>query len=174
MGQAKGELLIDGEPLAVRIARELNGAGWPVTVLGRHPLPGHAFLADQESYAGPAGALRRFQPSSDLVFVAACDLAAFRGEVPEHLAERLAHFDAVIPLIGGIPQSLCALYRADSFAQLRDLETFRMRDWLKVLNPCLLEGLPFPAAWITSVNTPRELQDLLAQMGTRACRETGE
>ena len=77
MGEDKAALLVDGEPLGHRTARVLAEAGYPVTVLGAEPLEGHGFQRDASPHEGPLTALRRFKPTAEAVFVAACDMPVF-------------------------------------------------------------------------------------------------
>ena len=74
MGFDKASIAIDGVPQADRIVRQFLAAGLPVTVLGRQPINGAAFLPDEEMFGGPIAALTRFVPSAEFVFVSSCDL----------------------------------------------------------------------------------------------------
>lgn len=167
MGIAKDKLPIKGVPLGAKIARELTTAGWPVTVLGREQIDGYPFLKDSADYAGPLAALRKFQPGADYVFLCACDMPLFRGEVVKLLlAEMQPEDDAIVPVLDGRPQPLCAIYRKKCFYKMvanPDME--RITEWLTKFNTRNLETLPFSADWITAVNTPDELQALLGRAG---------
>lgn len=118
MGEDKAGILIDGVPQAQRIADALGAVGLPVTVLGREPIPGHAFLRDANEFAGPLSALAQFAPSADAVFVCSCDLPLFDARIASTLAERLGDRDASVPQVNGFRQPLCALYRAKAFAHI--------------------------------------------------------
>lgn len=118
MGEDKTGILIDGVPQAQRIADALGAVGLPVTVLGREPIPGHAFLRDANEFAGPLSALAQFAPSADAVFVCSCDLPLFDARIASTLAERLGDRDASVPQVNGFRQPLCALYRAKAFAHI--------------------------------------------------------
>lgn len=165
MGMSKAHLTVKGVPLGARIAAELDRAGWPLTVLGQEPIAGYPFLADLKEFAGPLAALRQYQPGGDLVFVAACDMPLFRRDVVKALVEMLdPEADAILPVLDGKPQPLSAIYRKKCFYQLvAHPEMERMSDWIAHLKIQKVENLPFPADWITSVNTPNELQALLAR-----------
>lgn len=167
MGMPKAQLIVKGVPLGDRIAAELHRAGWPVTVLGQQAIPGHRFIQDTKEFAGPLAALKRYQQGADLVFIAACDMPLFRRDVVKALADAFdAEADAILPVLDGQLQPLCGIYRKRCFNQLiarPDLE--RMSDWIAHLNVQRVEELPFPAEWITSVNTPSELQALLRRDG---------
>lgn len=158
MGSDKATLLVKGQPMAVRIAHELLGAGLPVTVLGREPLPGCAFIEDAEEYQGPLSALRRFVPSEDVVFVASCDMPLFRAEVVTQLQSALGKREAALPILDDRRQPLCGLYRASAFDKMLDLSSQRMIDWIALLN--VADVTIRPENLVRSCNTPEELQAL--------------
>ncbi len=167
MGIAKDKLPIRGVPLGAKIASELVKAGWPVTVMGREQIDGYPFIKDAREFAGPLAALRQFQPGADVVFVAACDMPLFHGEVAKALLALMQpEDDVVIPVIDGRQQPLCAVYRKRSFYRLiAKPEMERMTEWLGQLKVRTIEELPFSVDWITAVNTPDELQTLLGRAG---------
>lgn len=159
MGSSKAGLIVDHKPLGLRTAQILEAAGWPVTVLGRDPIAGYPLIQDAEVYAGPLAALRGFHPQAELVFVASCDMPQFHGEVASVLAEQMSEADAIVPLVDGYPQLLCAVYRARAFDEIPP-DGVRMRDWLACLNVQYIEELPFPTIWLRSANTLDELRKL--------------
>jgi molybdopterin-guanine dinucleotide biosynthesis protein A len=110
MGLDKASLEVDGRPLAEFIAQRLLVGCNPVTVLGRAPIAGFDFIGDEGEYEGPLVALSRFAPIRDWIFVASCDLAAFDARVPRFLLSRAGSSRAVVPMIAGRLQPLCALY----------------------------------------------------------------
>jgi molybdopterin-guanine dinucleotide biosynthesis protein A len=121
MGEDKSLLIIEGVPQAERIASQLKGIDVAVTVLGKSPLEGCAFLEDEDLHAGPTAALAKFQPSASHVFVASCDLPRFDARLVRLLAETIGDREAAVPDVNGFRQPLCALYRAEAFDRLRDL-----------------------------------------------------
>ncbi|MGV3614830.1 MAG: molybdenum cofactor guanylyltransferase [Fimbriimonas sp.] len=174
MGQDKASLPIDGIPQAQRIVDELRAKGLPVTVLGRVPIEGAAFLADAEEFAGPAAALARFHPTADAVFVASCDLPLFDIRIVDLLLDHLGERLAVAPIVDTWRQPLCALYRSTAFGSLTQVvaEGYRcpMR-WLDRLDPVLLDEEALLAVGIDpratlGANTPEELSDALRHRRT--------
>lgn len=163
MGIAKAHLVVKGVPLGDRMANELHRAGWPVTVLGQEAIAGHNFIKDVKDFAGPLAALKQYRQGADLVFIAACDMPLFRRDVVKAIADAFdPEADAILPVLEGQLQPLCGIYRKRCFNQMiahPNME--RMSDWIGHLKVQRLETLPFPAEWITSVNTPGELQALL-------------
>lgn len=168
MGREKSRLLVDGEPVAERTARELGRFCERVTILGREKLSGHHFLADQDEFAGPLVALSRFKPTADMVFVASCDLPLFDGETV-HLLHSLATAgsDAVVPEIGSHLQPLCALYSPDSWTHISlEGEKKSLMSWLRSLKVRVVGEQEFVSAGISlkslqSANTPNEWATLM-------------
>lgn len=176
MGADKAALLIDGVPMAHRIAQIASEACSRVTVLGREPLPGLSFLLDREEGAGPLSALADFQPTSSLVFIAACDMPLFCAGIIEGFAQSIDEADdALIPSINSRPQPLCGLYRNSCWDVLRDsvrAGNRRVMEWLDAMHIHLIReaqilelGLDLDS--IIAVNTPEELSELLSRRHDR-------
>lgn len=166
MGTDKAGLLVNGELLGHRLARQLRIAGCEPTVLGRTPIEDYRFLPDDQMFAGPLSALRAFTPTSELVFVLSCDVPLFDASVCTILLSVLEQSDAAIPMISGRLQPLCALYRRSAWNSLAELRSERVMDWIATLNARALDekaltSSGIDAAWCTSVNTPSELEELL-------------
>jgi len=170
MGQDKASLLVDGVPLAERIVSSLLRAGVPVTVLGRSPIEGAAFLPDAEDFSGPLSALARFKPSAGTVFLTSCDVPLFDVELVGVLARQLNESEAVTPVIEGYRQPLSALYRASAFDRLPALIAQGKRSmmaWLDSLDVDEIDEAGIVRAGLdprclASANTPEELAWLLA------------
>jgi molybdopterin-guanine dinucleotide biosynthesis protein A len=158
MGRDKAKLLVEGEPLAARIARLIRERDIPVTALGREPIEGCAFHPDEEEFAGPLAALSGFKPNRARVFVASCDLTGFNPAVIDLLDARLTSYDAAIPLSNRKLQPLCALYRASAFDQLSQLAATgekRIMRWIDSLR--IVEVEDVEESWVRNVNTPDDL-----------------
>lgn len=157
MGQEKSKLLVAGEPLGQRIARLLTEGEIPVTVLGREPLPGCSFVADEEELAGPLAALARFTPSREFVFICSCDVPGFSPELVSDLESQISHHEAAVPVVDGRLQPLCALYHGSAFAKATDLVRDgekRIMRWVDALN--VVHVSPREESWASNVNTPEE------------------
>lgn len=169
MGRDKASLPIDGVPQAKRVVDALLTKVVNVTVLGRQPVEGAEFLPDAEEFAGPAAALARFEPTADAVFVASCDLPLFDPRIIDLLAAELEGHRAVAPLVDDWRQPLCALYRAETFATLKEVAAEGIRcpmKWLARLDPRLLDEAALTQAGIDpratlGANTPDELAEAL-------------
>ncbi|MBS1720342.1 MAG: molybdenum cofactor guanylyltransferase [Armatimonadetes bacterium] len=167
MGFDKASILIESVPLAVRLARMLQEAGWEPTILGRTPLDGYCFHPDNEVERGPLAALRAFCPTSHLVFVLSCDVPLFDGAVARALKSCLGEKEAAIPAIDGRLQPLCGVYRREAWERLSIVDSARIMDWVEALDVEIvteveLLRLGVQPDWCRGVNTPSELKTLLA------------
>ncbi len=172
MGSDKSTLVVDGLPLGERTAQELARTSTRVTVLGQSPLPGHAFLADEGSFRGPLCALSRFVPHEPMVFVCSCDMPLFDARIVPVLESHICRHDSVsalVPVVDGETQPLCALYRAPAFLMIQTVLAEgrkSMRAWLDTLwveeideAVLVAEGLK-PHSY-HNANTPEALSRLL-------------
>jgi molybdopterin-guanine dinucleotide biosynthesis protein A len=163
MGADKASILLNGEPMAVRVAKALAERCEKVTILGRVPIEGFAFIQDEEEYAGPLFALSRFQPTADLVFLASCDLVCFGARLVDDLLTRLGDRAAVIPVHDGKAQPLCALYRAEALARLQEMVLAgerRMMAWVASIDALEVAATDLPhGRACRSVNTVEELTE---------------
>lgn len=175
MGRDKASLPIGGEAQAARIVRLLAEAGVSTTVLGKSPVEGAAFLADDASVRGPIDALRRFRPTFDAVFVLSCDLPRFDARLVSVLRETLGDALAAAPFVDGFRQPMVALYRREAFGRIPDDARCPM-DWLKSLDPVLVgEGALGELANATrGANTPEELAALMEPLSPPGERGRGE
>lgn len=169
MGSDKAHLQVGGEPLAHRIARKLRDHCSRVTVLGREPIAGCGFLADQEEFSGPLSALARFTPTSELIMVASCDLPCFDGRLVQFLMSKLEGAQAVVPQSEGHLQPLCALYSARAWPKLKDAVVNGKKSlmaWLdcipyRTVSPEELAVTGMDPRAIQGANSPEELAQLL-------------
>ena len=137
MGTDKSQIPIDGVPMAQRIIQSLTTVGLKVTVLGRHPIDGVHFQRDLDEFGGPLAALAAYQPKTEFVFVASCDLPLFDARVVSRLTSKIGESEVAIPIIGDRPQPLCAVYRASTFIKLTEVFAQgerRIMTWLDRLN----------------------------------------
>lgn len=164
MGRDKASLLIDGEAQAARIVRLLAEAGVSTTVLGKAPIPGAGFLADDETVGSPIDALRRFRPSAEFVFVLSCDLPRFDSRLVGVLVEAIGEAQAAAPFVDGFRQPMVALYRRSAFDRL-DEDARCPMDWLKALDPVLVDEATLGnlAHATRGANTPEELAALVGE-----------
>lgn len=150
MGQDKARLSINGEVLAGRIARDLQNVCARVTILGKELVEGFEFLADTEEFAGPLVALSRFEPRSEAVFVASCDLPRFDARLVDFFQAVMGENDAVLPVYEDKLQPLCALYRASCWRGMSEV---------------IGEGRKNVMAWLDRLSHNTVMPDEIAQAG---------
>ncbi len=159
MGKDKASILIEGEPLADRIARLIGSLGIPITVLGRSPISAHGFLADPEEFAGPLAALARFKPTREFIFVSSCDIPGFNAQIIQDLSKSIGSHQAAVCVVDHRLQPLCSLYRADAFPianLLVQQGEHRVMKWLDQLQA--VTHAPADPDWARNVNYPEELE----------------
>jgi len=169
MGQDKAQIEIEGVPIAIRIGRALQDAGYPVTVLGSNSIEEFSFQPDLEEYQGPLSALSKFWPNAELVFVASCDMPLFDASVVKLLESKIGDADACVPNLEGRLQPTCALYRTTSLQTARETIGEGKKSlfaWLEKLKVREVTEDELRAAGIKrraclGANTPEELQALL-------------
>lgn len=165
MGRDKAAILVNGEPMIERLVRLLTSAGYLCTVLGPQG------TADREPGSGPLRALADFSPSAPWVFVCACDLPRFDPAAVGYLRSKADGFDAVIPVLGGKPQPLAALYSATAVQAVKSLDQNerRIMAWTQLLHAKMIEEAEMTRddmspKFLTSANTREEWQRLLSEV----------
>jgi molybdopterin-guanine dinucleotide biosynthesis protein A len=170
MGQPKQLLLVDGEPIALRVARALAAVTHEIALGGDGAVPpeldAYPRLADAPEVQGPLAALvaaSRKHPDAAWL-IAACDLARVTAAAARWLiSERHRDRIAVIPRRDGRPEPLFAVYEPGIAGDLEGLARSGRPA------PRLLAGLPgvhspeVPEALraaFTNVNTPADLAEL--------------
>jgi molybdopterin-guanine dinucleotide biosynthesis protein A len=76
-------------------------------------LPGVREIKDVYRGSGPLGGIHAglFCARNGTVFVTACDMPFFQAKLARRLLELSDGYDAVVPVDGGRPQPLCAVYK---------------------------------------------------------------
>jgi len=126
LGVAKATLLLDGERLVDRVARVLVGVAATVVEVG----PGYTTLAavrEEPPGSGPlaalvagAAALGARDDRARAALVLAVDLPFVDAPLLAWLASHPAP-GTVVPVVDGVPQTLCARYSHDALAVAPDL-----------------------------------------------------
>jgi molybdopterin-guanine dinucleotide biosynthesis protein A len=169
MGQDKANLVIDGEPLAVRTAALLLAVAAPVIEVGpgytglltvREAPPGSGPLAAVA--AGAAALAGRGHAGPALVV--ATDLPRLTGAYLEALANASGDETSAVPRDpSGRPQPLCARYSAAALATAQRLVTDGHRSMAALLDRVPVAWFDGPAATevLCDVDTPEDLAAML-------------
>jgi molybdopterin-guanine dinucleotide biosynthesis protein A len=125
-GVDKATLLVDGERLVDRALRVLGAVADPVREVGPAYASSDAVREDPPG-GGPLAAvvagwdaLGRAAAPVEAVLVLAVDLPFVESRLLEWLARHGAR-ESVVPVVGGVPQPLCARYGANALDVARDL-----------------------------------------------------
>ncbi|MBI5143128.1 MAG: molybdopterin-guanine dinucleotide biosynthesis protein B [Nitrospirae bacterium] len=177
MGRPKAGILIDGEPMAARIARvlgEATGSAAPMLLGAGHVPESLAMLdrlPDATHISGPIAGLvaaMRWSPESAWL-ICAVDMPRISPEAIRWLlGERRAGRWAVMPHLAGKdrPEPLFACYEpmimpeVETMALRGELRLRRLADHLKVATPAVPEEF-VPA--FTNLNTPEDLRMFLEE-----------
>jgi molybdopterin-guanine dinucleotide biosynthesis protein A len=121
MGQDKSQLLLAGETMVERLARELSKLTQEITLVGARSEPpkGLENISDVHPDWGALGGIHSALHACQAKWAAivACDLPFVTGEMVSHLLQLAndndaAPFDAVVPIqTDQRPQPLCGIYQ---------------------------------------------------------------
>jgi molybdopterin-guanine dinucleotide biosynthesis protein A len=117
MGTPKAELVVDGAPMAVRVADAARAAGAAAVAAVGSPVPGTEHLVEDEPGAGPLGAVLaalRWAGGDD-VLVLSCDLLTPAAVAMRALVDELRSdpdVDVAVPVAGGRTQWLHGAWRS--------------------------------------------------------------
>lgn len=192
MGRDKALLPFGSVTLLDQTLKKLTTCADEVLVVGRsapegtscHPLV--RFEADttvwpsgKSSMAGLHSALTL--ASHDWIFVLACDMPFFNPSLLELLKRHCNGAQAVVPLLDGSPQPLCALYHKSVARQthrLLERDELRLRQFLKD-RKLKIVFVEVPESFLKdqiffNVNTPEDYQQAQDLCQRRDCREGEE
>ncbi len=148
MGRDKSFVELTGKPLIARVIEEVNSLALPIIIIANQPetyqvlgLPVFTdVLPDRSSLAGLYSAV--YHSPTDYTLCVACDMPFLNPPLLDHLLSLRTGYDAVVPMIGGHPQGLHALYRKTCLpVMLKRLEKkhLRIRDLVSLLNTCWVD-----------------------------------
>jgi molybdopterin-guanine dinucleotide biosynthesis protein A len=169
MGRDKATLLVDGAPMAIRVADALREAGaTEVFAVGGDVAAlesmGLSVVADDEPGEGPfpatLTALRR--SSSDVVVVLSCDLVAPSATTIATLVDQVrAAGPAVVgavPVVDGYEQWTHAAWRREALDPLQTARQAGVGSLRRACGDLLLARLPdLPAADLADADQPGDL-----------------
>jgi molybdopterin-guanine dinucleotide biosynthesis protein A len=127
MGSDKGLVELAGKPLIVHVVEQVSRLSLPIILITNQP-ERYSFLGlpilpdiftERSSLNGLYSAV--FYSRSDYTLCLACDMPFVNPALLEYLLSLRAGYDAVVPLVGGHPQALHALYRRTCLAPMRRL-----------------------------------------------------
>jgi molybdopterin-guanine dinucleotide biosynthesis protein A len=176
MGRDKAFLPIGGVPIFERVLEVLKRHLEKVILIGDRPerftrygLPVHPDLYPGSSLGGLYTGLHVSE--TRYIFAAPCDLPFASDDLLQYVISLREEFDVVVPMTGGDPEPLFALYSKDCLNPMRELleaGNFRIFDFYprirvrRVLETDLRHLDGSDKAFL-NVNTPEEYERLLRE-----------
>ncbi len=116
MGFPKHQLMVDGRRVLDELHDKLSHLFVETIVVGRdvvNPPPGTRIAEDLFAVRSPLVGIHAGLTASptDLTFVVACDMPYVEPSLVEYLLSRSESVDAVVPIVRGYYEPLCAVYR---------------------------------------------------------------
>lgn len=134
MGSRKEWLTLGGETVLARLAREFRPLAEPIIVAtGKEapvpPLPPSITIVrdlhdDRGPLAGMYAGFLALPPHVDRAFVISCDMPLMTSPVVRLLDSQLKEAWCALPVIHGVPQPLCAIYRREAIGNIELLLNF--------------------------------------------------
>ena len=126
MGFPKHRLTVDGQPVLLRLHERLGSLFAETIVVGRgidSLPPGIRTAEDRYAVRSPLVGIHAGLSASrtDLAFVTACDMPHVEPALVEFLLAQAEGVDAVVPVVRGYYEPLCAVYRRSCIAPIEDL-----------------------------------------------------
>ena len=168
MGVDKATLLVQGEPMAVRVARALELGGCrPVYAVGGgadlHRAIGLPGVADEHPGEGPLGgvitALAHQHGDVTAVFVVACDLPELQPDTVRRVLDGLGGHEVVMAWTDRM-EPLCAVWRVGVLAHLRAEFAQGRRSVHEAIAGLDVAFVELDEALLRNVNTPGDLDRL--------------
>lgn len=147
MGVDKASLVYQGEEMGARVARVLSECCDVVTILGNKPVPGFDLLNDELRFGGPLQALAALRAVRPVVFVASCDVPFLTSQTVGTLCGLLtpeSAASAIVPVVGGRLQPLCAAYKDEAFTLIPTALAERRTSVLSWIDLLMCERLDEP------------------------------
>jgi molybdopterin-guanine dinucleotide biosynthesis protein A len=181
MGRDKAMIELHGETFLRRCVVAVRTVAESIVIVADRPerfrLAGCRVVGDLYPGAGPVGAiitgLLALGDGSHIVV--ACDMPFLQGDLLKLLLDRSADdVDAVVPLVAGRPEPLCAVYRHTAIAPLQErlrggeraahraLDAIRTR----YVDEAELRGVDPHLLSFVNINTPADAARWLALGGT--------
>lgn len=161
MGTDKSFVMLAGKFLIAHVIERASVLGLPVMIIANQPERYQVFglpvmsdvLPDRSSLGGLYAAI--YHSRSDFTLCVACDMPFLNPELLTYLIGLRDGYDAVVPVIGGHPQGLHALYSKTCLEPMRrqlEQNQLKIRDFSAHVN----------TSWIDEDNLRRYDADLTA------------
>jgi molybdopterin-guanine dinucleotide biosynthesis protein A len=167
MGRDKATMLVDGVPMAARVAAALAAGGCEqvVAIGGDRAALGLIVVPDLHPGEGPLGgiitALHDLPDEVEVVFVASCDLPALTGVAVHTVLETLLDHPTadVAVAVGDRDQPLCSAWRLTALPTLEHLFHTGERRVTTAVESLAMVRVPVSAQVLRNVNTIADLHE---------------
>ncbi len=168
LGPDKCWLAVGGVPMIVRVCQAVARVVDDILVVGGDRGPsGIDLVADERAMAGPLAAIATgmHKVPADAYLVVSCDVPFVSSELLACLVDALVGADAVVPVVSGRDQPLCAAYSSACLAAIeqalargqRRVDSFFEQVGLRRIPEKELRQFGSPDRLLLNVNTPEDL-----------------
>ncbi len=125
MGTDKSFVELGGKPLIAQVIERACPLGLPMMIIAKQPECYQVFalpvmmdvLPDRSSLSGLYSAI--YHSRSDFTLCVACDMPFLKPELLAYIISLRTGYDAIVPVVGGHPQGLHALYNKTCLEPMR-------------------------------------------------------
>jgi molybdopterin-guanine dinucleotide biosynthesis protein A len=172
MGRDKSFVELDGKPLITHVIEHLSVLGLPLMIIANQPERYQVFglpvmtdvLPNRSSLGGLYSAI--YHSPSNFTLCVACDMPFLNPALLAYIASLRTGYDAVVPVVGGHPQGLHALYSKTCLGPMRqqlEQNQFKIRNlYTQVITRWVdedeLQRYDADLTAFVNVNTPEALR----------------
>lgn len=171
MGTDKSFALLDGRPMIAHVIERVGRLGLPVVLIANRPVSYAYFrlpvFTDELPGCGSLGGLLTALTHSptEYTLCVACDMPFLHTPLLEHLIALRAGYQAVVPVVDDLSQTLHAVYHRtcrDLMRENIEQKHLKIQPLLRELRTCFVPEASIPPdvysrASFTNLNTPEEL-----------------
>lgn len=174
MAQDKSFVKLADKPLIAHVIEHVQALDLPIMIIANQPEAYQVFglpvltdiLPNRSSLAGLYSAI--YHSPSEYTLCVACDMPFLNPNLLNYLISLCTNNDAAVPIIGGHPQGLLAVYRKTCLAPMRqqlEQNRLKVRDLYTLLRTCWIEETSLrqydsDLNSFVNVNTPEVLQSV--------------
>lgn len=176
MGSDKTLLLFNHETLMERTVNELRGVVDEIIIASNHTekynIPGTVEVLDTYTGVGPLGGIHAglIAAKHKYAFIISGDLPLFNGQLATVLLKNRADYDAVVPVIKGRLEPLCAVYSQSCIEPIANCLEANIKKVVQVYSQIRILTIDEDELDIAgeaekmfyNLNTPQDLQRLLS------------
>ncbi len=159
---------VDGIPMIARVLQAVAPVVDQTFIVGGSQTPeGIQLVHDTDPGAGPLAAIATGMRATeaDLYLIVACDIPLVTSELLQYIVDSAAGVDAVVPMVAGFYEPLCAMYARQCLPAInqalasgrRRADSFFPQVQVRRIMEAELSQFGPPKDLLLNVNTPEEL-----------------